>query len=105
MFIPKIIKKKKNEKIELFNHGNHFRDFTYVEDAAKIILKMVRNINKKKLMSVYNICNGKSYNIRKLIELIEKETKHKIRYINKPFQIGDMKKLMEITGCSKNHLD
>ena len=48
MFIPKIIKKiKKNEKIELFNQGNHFRDFTYVEDAAKIILKMVRNINKK----------------------------------------------------------
>ena len=93
MFIPKIINKiKKNEKIELFNHGNHYRDFTYVEDAAKIILKMVRNINKKKLMSVYNICNGKSYNIRKLIELIEKETGHKIKYVNKPFQIGDMKK-------------
>ena len=93
MFIPKIIKKlKKKEKIELFNHGNHYRDFTYVEDAAEIILKIVRNFNKKKLLDVYNVCNGKSYNIKKLIKLIENETKHKIRYVNKPFQIGDMKK-------------
>lgn len=93
MFIPKIINSiKHNSQIELFNHGNHYRDFTYVKDAAEIILKFINTINKSKISNVYNVCNGKSYNIKKLIKLIEIETKNKIKYINKPFQIGDMKK-------------
>ena len=91
MFIPKIISKlKKRKTIELYNKGNHFRDFTYVEDVAKIINKIVRNINKTKLFDVYNICNGKSYNIKKIIKIIENETNLKLKYKNKPFQMGDM---------------
>ena len=68
MFIPKIIDKIKKGKImELFNNGNHFRDFTFVEDISKIILKMIKNINNKNLSETYNLCNGQSYNIRKII--------------------------------------
>ena len=91
MFIPKIISRlKKKQTLELYNKGNHFRDFTYVEDVAKIIREIVKDINKKKLFNIYNICNGKSYNIRKIIKQIEKITNLKLKYRNKPFQIGDM---------------
>ena len=91
MFIPKIISRlKKKQTLELYNKGNHFRDFTYVEDVAKIIKEIVKDINKKKLFNIYNICNGKSYNIRKIIKQIEKITNLKLKYRNKPFQIGDM---------------
>lgn len=91
MFIPKIIDKiKKKKTIELFNNGNHFRDFTFVGDVSNIILKMIQRIGNKKLSNTYNICNGKSYNIKKIIRLIEKETKLKLKYKNKPFQMGDM---------------
>ena len=93
MFIPKIIDKiKKGRTIELFNNGNHFRDFTFVGDVSNIILKMIKNINNKKLSNIYNVCNGKSYNIKKIIKLIEKETNLKLKFKNRPFQIGDMLK-------------
>lgn len=51
---------------------------------------MIQRIGNKKLSNTYNICNGKSYNIKKIIRLIEKETKLKLKYKNKPFQMGDM---------------
>ena len=45
MFIPKIINKIKNKKvIELFNNGNHDRDFTFVTDVAHIVYMIVKNI-------------------------------------------------------------
>ena len=30
-----------NKKIDLFNYGNHSRDFTYVEDIAEAIFKLL----------------------------------------------------------------
>ena len=48
MFIPKIIDKiKKAKLLDLYNGGNHFRDFTYVEDIANILLKIIKSSNKK----------------------------------------------------------
>mgnify|MGYP001196304782 FL=1 len=91
MFIPKIFDRIKNGKsIDLFNNGNHFRDFTFVGDVSNIILKMIKKIDNKKLSNIYNICNGRSYNIKKIIKLIEKETNLKLKIKNKPFQMGDM---------------
>ena len=91
MFIPKIFDKiKKGKTIDLFNNGNHFRDFTFVGDVSNIILKMIKRIDNKKLSNIYNICNGRSYNIKKIIKLIEKETNQKLKIKNKPFQMGDM---------------
>ena len=72
---------------------------------------MIQRIGNKKLSNTYNICNGKSYNIKKIIRLIEKETKLKLKYKNKPFQMGDMyktfgsnSKLKKITRLKNLHL-
>lgn len=93
MFIPKILKKiKKNDTLDLYNNGNHFRDFTYVEDVSNIILKIIFSLNKNLSTNIFNVCNNKKINIKNVIKKIEKLTRKKIKYRNSPFQIGDMKK-------------
>lgn len=37
-FTKNILEEK---KIDIYNHGRHARDFTYVEDVAKIVCKLV----------------------------------------------------------------
>ena len=93
MFIPKIINKIKNNKtLELYNNGNHFRDFTYVEDVSKIILQIINKFNYNFNYRILNVCRGKEISIKKVISIIEKKLNKKIKVINKPFQRGDMKK-------------
>ena len=94
MFIPKIIKSiKSNSFINLFNKGNHVRDFTYVGDVSHIVFKIYSNlINNNKMNTVYNVCGGSKVTLKKLINLIQKFTKKKIRIRLKPFQRGDMLK-------------
>jgi len=72
MFIPKIINNLKTRKfIQLYNNGNHYRDFTYVGDVSKIIFKLSNaNFLKNKKNLILNICSGKSISIIKIIKLI-----------------------------------
>ena len=36
-----------NKKIEVFNYGKHTRDFTYIEDAVRMIFLLINKIPKK----------------------------------------------------------
>ena len=92
MFIPKIIKSiKNNSYVNLYNRGNHVRDFTYVEDVSDIVFKVYREILKnKKINEIYNVCGGSKVSLKDLINLIQKFTKKKIKIKLKPFQRGDM---------------
>ena len=87
-----------NKKIELFNYGNHYRDFTYVDDVTKIIMRLInkppKNINK---YNIFNIGSGKVIKITKLIQLIEKITCKKIKIKNTKFQQGDVLKTQSTT--------
>ena len=56
---------------------------------------MIKKIDNKKLSNIYNICM-EEYNIKKIIKLIEKETNLKLKIKNKPFQMGDILKRLEI---------
>ena len=92
-FTKKIFEKK---TIEVYNNGNHFRDFTYIDDIVKKVILVFdkTKVHKKDLLknkfSIYNIGNGKPQKLMKFIELIEKEInlKAKIKYL--PSQQGDM---------------
>ena len=105
-FTNKIIK---NDKIEVFNHGNHKRDFTYVEDVAEavkqICFKTPKNSSNKLLnpsisphyFRIINIGNGKSEKLMSYIGLIEKylNKKAKINFVSK--QPGDIEETMSST--------
>ena len=72
-FTKNIIEKK---PIEIFNRGNHKRDFTYIDDVAEYVVRIINKIPKKdKYLVPYNILNvasGKWTNLMTLITLIEK---------------------------------
>jgi len=72
MLLFKIFKNSlTNKKLELNNKGNHYRDFTYINDVVKILYLLM---NKKTVKSydIYNICSNNPQNIKKLIIFFQK---------------------------------
>ena len=54
-----------NKSIELYNRGEHYRDFTYVDDVVKYVLGLIKTKiknNKVVPFEIYNIGNGKFNN-------------------------------------------
>ena len=82
---------KRKKYIYLFNKGNHYRDFTYIDDAIKYLDKIINiKMKKKSYFEIYNIASGKSINLLDYITIIEQSlnTKAKIKYKN--MQEGDV---------------
>ena len=72
MFFLKILKSIINKKkFFLHNNGNHYRDFTYIEDVVTIINKLIFNKSKSK-HQVLNICSNKPISVIDLVKKIEK---------------------------------
>ena len=42
-----------NKKIELFNNGNHERDFTYIDDVIDGLLKSLNKFSNKKIKFIF----------------------------------------------------
>lgn len=67
MMILKYINSVKNKKdFNLFNNGNFYRDFTFVDDAINQLLSLMYKSNKNK-HEIYNICSNKPLNIKKAL--------------------------------------
>ena len=66
---------KKNKQFLLNNSGDHWRDFTYINDVVEILYKLK---NKKfKNNQIYNICSNKPIHVKKLISYLIKKTEYK----------------------------
>ncbi len=93
MFIPKVIRNiKEGKTINLYNGGNHHRDFTYVDDISSVIDYIANKIlkSKKNNYEILNLCYGKTVKIGKIIDEVSKNLKIKPNIKNKKFQLGDM---------------
>ena len=97
-FTKNILKKK---KIDVFNNGNHVRDFTYIDDVIKSIYLTIKKIPKKSNnlsnsnsknapFTILNIGGGKKVKLMNFIKEIEKNLllKADINYL--PLQKGDV---------------
>ena len=80
--------KKKN--FELFNYGNHYRDFTYIDDAIQIVLKLSKSKIKKKF-DIFNICSSKPIKITEILKTINK-LQIKTKVTKKPLHKADVLK-------------
>ena len=99
MFIKNILN---NKPINVFNNGNHARDFTYVDDIVEGIEKVILSIPKSKKLKklapnistapfrILNIGNSKIVKLSSFIKEIEKNLKivAKKKYFN--LQKGDV---------------
>ena len=85
-FTRNIINKK---KINIFNNGNHYRDFTYISDIVNFI-NIVANKKNKKKFDVINFGSNNPQRLRKFIDLIEKNLQLKVRKKFMKMQDGDM---------------
>ena len=91
--------------IEIYNHGKHSRDFTYIDDIIDGVLKTLNNIPSENLSwsgqkpdpasskapwCVYNIGNNNPVELMDYVDAIEKALgkKAKINYL--PLQQGDV---------------
>ena len=85
-FVKNIILKK---KIEVYNKGYHFRDFTHVSDVVKSITILIKK-KPKQIYNIFNIGNSKPVNLMDFISIIEKKLNKKAIKKMKPMQKGDV---------------
>ena len=69
LILKYLLAAKKKKNFELFNYGNHYRDFTYIDDAIEIVLKLSKlKISKK--FDIFNICSSKPIKITEVLKII-----------------------------------
>ena len=106
--------------LKIFNNGNMFRDFTYIDDVVKIMFQL---INKKpeandKLTQnygdpsrswapfrIFNIGNGTSIPLLDFISLLEKELGIKAIKEFKEMQLGDVQKTFADIESIKSNIN
>ncbi len=91
--IPKMIVRAMNKKpLVIFGEGDQTRDFIYVEDAAKAVLKVLENEECR--FNTINFSSGRETQIKRIAELIcENFNLDKNEFIEKqPPRPGDVKR-------------
>tara|TARA_B100000959_G_C14972885_1_gene620432 strand:+ start:244 stop:1200 length:957 start_codon:yes stop_codon:yes gene_type:complete len=63
---------KKNKTFLLNNSGNHWRDFTYIDDVTSIMIKLMSKKFKKN--NIYNVCSNRPIFIKELVSYLIKKT-------------------------------
>ena len=85
---------RKGEPIQIYNHGDMYRDFTYVDDIVTGIEHMICNPPKANelgdLYKVYNIGNHKPEQLMHFIEVLEQALGQKAEKEYLPMQLGDV---------------
>ena len=94
-----------NEPIEVFNHGNHTRDFTYIDDIVEGVVRASDEIAKSDAFLVqrsskpghslapfriFNIGNNQPVKLGEYIEAIEHALDKKALKKMLPLQLGDV---------------
>ena len=80
-----------NKKIDVFNFGNHSRDFSYIDDTVNSITLIIKNYNKLQNYQIFDIGKGNTDKLKNLLSLIEKNFKKKFKTNKIPMQKGDVK--------------
>jgi UDP-glucuronate 4-epimerase len=93
------------EPIEVFNHGRHTRDFTYIDDIVEGVIRVLDRVptgdpafdalNPDPATSaapyrVYNIGNHQPVELAQFIQTLEAKLGRTAQKIMRPLQAGDM---------------
>ena len=102
MLIFKYLKENLDKKTFILNEGGkHLRDFTYIEDVVKILIKLSK-IKIKKKYEIFNICSNKPIKVKKVIDLINSKFRD-FKFISKSSK--QLKKIeVKITHGNNNKI-
>lgn len=95
--------------IEVFNHGNMSRDFTYIDDICKGVTNIINEdtsdrANTNALYKLYNIGNSSPVALTEFIEAIEEALGKKAIKNLQPMQAGDVAKTWaDVSGLEKEY--
>lgn len=91
----------KSEEIVLWNDGTFIRDYIYVDDFSKMIVKLI-NTNKT---GTYNVGSGIGYSVLDILSIIEDkiDLKSKRNFIKSPFK--NVKKIILDISKAKKELN
>ena len=82
-----------NQPIELYNKGNHFRDFTYIDDIVDGIYSLIKKQSKKSIpYEIFNIGNGTPKKLLDYLKHIERNLNKISKTKKMPLQVGDILK-------------
>lgn len=73
VFINKVIH---DEKIEIWGNGEVVRDYIYIEDAVKVL---VRSLEVSSSEKVFNLSTGHGYSLNEIVKVISKISGKKIK--------------------------
>ena len=92
-----------NKKINLYNNGNHERDFTYVKDVVQVIKKILNKPSKDKIpYQVFNVASGNPKKLKHFLKVIESKLNRKAKINFLELQPGDVIKTHgDITSIKK----
>ena len=84
---------KKNKPINLFNNGDHVRDFTYISDVVQGITKIINLKSKKKIpYQIFNVSSNNPKSLKFFLKEIEKNCKKVSKKNLLKLQKGDVYK-------------
>lgn len=82
------------ESIKIFNQGNLYRDFTYIDDIVEAVVRMLNNPpmpdEEGDRYKIYNIGNNKPEKLMEFIQTLEKALGKEAKKEYYPMQPGDV---------------
>jgi len=81
-----------DKQIKVYNNGNQYRDFTYIDDAVNIICQILTKIPEGSIpYEIYNISNGTPIYLMDVIKLIEQNLNKRANIKILPENIEEMR--------------
>ena len=80
-----------DEEVEVYHHGKHLRDFTYIDDVVECMVKLAAaEGGTQDLYRIFNVGNEQPILLEKVIECLEAELGKVAKKKQLPMQAGDM---------------
>tara|TARA_B100000029_G_scaffold514693_1_gene618480 strand:- start:1420 stop:2388 length:969 start_codon:yes stop_codon:yes gene_type:complete len=94
MSLFKFVKNIEEKKyIDLYNYGNHERDFTYIKDVVLVLKKIMNKPSNNKVpFQIFNVSSNNPISLRSFIKNIEEILNKKAKLKKLKLQKGDIKK-------------
>ncbi len=86
-----------SRRFTLNNNGNHYRDFTYIDDVIKCLFRLIRlkkfhKIEDKRnsFFQIFNLGAGNKIKITSIVKILERLSKRKAKITKGPLKKGDI---------------